>query len=153
MSNLSKSKIDSYLLSRLLRQGVIEAKTRGSRKQRKEKKNRTKKVPILRLTCFSRKELTECLSQKYRIKPKCTGARYRQGQGRASRKEGEKSCYVSSPALARPRTHNILPSKVPGLARLALSCGLPSRWKFCVNKWKNPKLLNYMQWWIGGCGY
>merc|ERR1719312_984823 len=29
---------------RLLRQGVIEAKTRGSRKQRKEKKNRTKKV-------------------------------------------------------------------------------------------------------------
>ena len=30
---------------RLLRQGVIEAKTRGSRKQRKEKKNRTKKVP------------------------------------------------------------------------------------------------------------
>ena len=37
----SKSK---HLLSRLLRQGVIEAKTRGSRKQRKEKKNRTKKV-------------------------------------------------------------------------------------------------------------
>ena len=31
---------------RLLRQGVIEAKTRGSRKQRKEKKNRTKKVEI-----------------------------------------------------------------------------------------------------------
>ena len=57
MSNLSKSKIDSYLLSRLLRQGVIEAKTRGSRKQRKEKKNRTKKVPILRTTYFSRKEL------------------------------------------------------------------------------------------------
>ena len=31
---------------RLLRQGVIEAKTRGGRKQRKEKKNRTKKVEI-----------------------------------------------------------------------------------------------------------
>merc|ERR1719445_1297597 len=29
---------------RLVRQGVAEAKTRGSRKQRKEKKNRTKKV-------------------------------------------------------------------------------------------------------------
>merc|ERR1712134_110442 len=29
---------------RLGRQGVIDAKTRGSRKQRKEKKNRTKKV-------------------------------------------------------------------------------------------------------------
>merc|ERR1719266_309655 len=29
---------------RLLGQGVIEPKTRGSRKQRKEKKNRTKKV-------------------------------------------------------------------------------------------------------------
>ena len=36
-------------LSRLLRQGVIEAKTRGSRKQRKEKKNRTKKVLLLLL--------------------------------------------------------------------------------------------------------
>ena len=34
------------LFFRLLRQGVIEAKTRGSRKQRKEKKNRTKKVEI-----------------------------------------------------------------------------------------------------------
>ena len=34
------------LFFRLLRQGVIEAKTRGSRKQRKEKKNRTKKVKI-----------------------------------------------------------------------------------------------------------
>merc|ERR1712032_553386 len=32
---------------RLRRQGVIEAKTRGSRKQRKEKKNRTKKVRVL----------------------------------------------------------------------------------------------------------
>ena len=29
---------------RLQRQGIVEAKTRGSRKQRKEKKNRTKKV-------------------------------------------------------------------------------------------------------------
>merc|ERR1712098_871283 len=29
---------------RLLRQGLVEPKTRGSRKQRKEKKNRTKKV-------------------------------------------------------------------------------------------------------------
>ena len=35
------------LICRLLRQGVIEAKTRGSRKQRKEKKNRTKKVELL----------------------------------------------------------------------------------------------------------
>ena len=35
------------LFFRLLRQGVIEAKTRGSRKQRKEKKNRTKKVLFL----------------------------------------------------------------------------------------------------------
>ena len=38
------------LFFRLLRQGVIEAKTRGSRKQRKEKKNRTKKVLFLVLT-------------------------------------------------------------------------------------------------------
>ena len=29
---------------RLIRQGLMEAKARGSRKQRKEKKNRTKKV-------------------------------------------------------------------------------------------------------------
>merc|ERR1712037_914748 len=69
------------------------------------------------------------------------GARYRQGQGRPSWKEGEKSCYVNSPALARPRTHNSLLSKVPGLARPTLPCGLSSRWNFCfsVNKWKNPK--------------
>ena len=40
------------LFFRLLRQGVIEAKTRGSRKQRKEKKNRTKKVRILITTQF-----------------------------------------------------------------------------------------------------
>merc|ERR1719500_382819 len=65
------------------------------------------------------------------------GARYRQGQGGPSWKEGEPPCYVNSPAPQRTRTHNSLPSKVPGLARKSLPCGLPCHcFCFSVNKWK-----------------
>ena len=117
---------------RLLRQGVIEAKTRGSRKQRKEKKNRTKKVEItmIKYTYFNLDLGRDYLN--------CSGARYRQGQGGPSWKEGEPPCYVNSPAPQRTRTHNSLPSKVPGLARKSLPCGLPCHcFCFSVNKWKN----------------
>ena len=114
-------------LSRLLRQGVIEAKTRGSRKQRKEKKNRTKKVLLLILTYFD-----IFLTQS------APGARYCQGQGRPGWKEGKTSCHVNSPALLRTRPHNFHCSKVPGLAGILLPGVLSLYWnRSFVNKWKN----------------